>query len=146
MRHDEELNDATLRDLAQRLGGRAAERLDVELTARAVVTRLRHLPRMTARSWVWIQPAWLRIAAAAVIVLGAGLVVRAVSRPTSSAAPSAVGLAGAELNDLSAEQLQELLQAVGQPRGDREAVSPQDVGLDDLSAPQLRVLLTSLEG
>jgi len=55
--------------------------------------------------------------------------------------------AGAELNDLSADQLRQLLEAVGQqPGGEEETVSAQDVSLEDLSALELRALLRSLEG
>ena len=146
MTREEELHDATLRELAQRLGARAAERLDVERTARAVVTRLREEPRAARRAW--LQPAWLRIAAAAVVVLGVALVVRSSSRPPLSSRQGVgfVEPAEAELNDLSAVQLRDVLQTVEQGAADQEAVSAQDVGLEDLSTPQLRALLESLEG
>ena len=138
------MNDEELEKLAQRLGSRAAERLDVEATARAVVERLRAEPQPHARSWVWRQPVWLRVAAVLVITLGAGAVARSISRPKVTT-PALVTAAGAELNDLSADQLRDVLEAVGQPAAE-ETVSPQEAGLDDLSAPQLRALLESLEG
>ena len=49
---------------------------------------------------------------------------------------------------LSAAQLQELLQTVEEGGADQggEAVSAQDVGLEDLSTSELRALLQSLEG
>jgi hypothetical protein len=142
-------DDATLHDklqeVARRLGARAADRLDVERTAQAVVARLRTEPRADVRVLGWIRPAWLRIAALLVIVVGAGVVVRSLwhKQPTATAL---VAAAGAELNDLSAEQLRQVLEAVGQPGEEYEAVSSQDVSLDDLSALELRALLESLEG
>ena len=52
MNMDEELQDARLRELARLLGAGAAERLDVERTAQAVVTRLRQQPRVMLGGWV----------------------------------------------------------------------------------------------
>jgi len=52
----------------------------------------------------------------------------------------------AELGELSAVQLRELLGAVDRPAADQDVVLAQDVGLEDLSAAQLRALLASLEG
>jgi hypothetical protein len=142
-----ELPDAKLQELAQRLGARAAERLDVERTAQAVVTRLRTEPRADIRVLGVIRPAWLRIAALLVMVVGAGVVVRSLwhRQPTATALVAAAG-AGAELNDLSPDQLRQVLEAVGQPGEEYETVSWQDVSLDDLSALELRALLESLEG
>lgn len=146
MTHEEELHDVALRELAQRLGARAAERLDVERTAQAVVTRLRQEPRAARRTW--LEPAWLRIAAAAVVVLGVALVVRSSSRPPLSSRQGVgfVEPAEAELNDLSAVQLRDVLQTVEPGGADPDAAPAQDMGLEDLSTPQLRALLESLEG
>ncbi|PYO59584.1 MAG: hypothetical protein DMD70_12005 [Gemmatimonadetes bacterium] len=146
MNDDATLHDDKLQEVARRLGARAAERLDVERTAQAVVARLRTEPRAEIRVLGWIRPAWLRIAAVLVLVVGAGVVVRSLGhdRPTTTALATA---AGAELNDLSADQLRQLLEAVGQqPGGEEETVSAQDVSLEDLSALELRALLRSLEG
>ncbi len=142
MKEDATLHDAEVRELARRLGTRAAERLDVERTAQAVLQRLRTEPR--AHGWVWMQPAWLRIAAAIVVLVGTGAV--AVRMRTPSLNPPPVATAGGELGDLSAEQLREILETVEHPRGEPPIVSAQEVGLEDLSAPQLRALLQSLEG
>src|SRR5690348_13477340 len=139
---DATLHDAKLQEVAQRLGARAAERLDLERTAQAVVARLRAEPRAASGRWTWIQPAWLRIAAAVVIVVGAGGIARSLLRDRT---PAAVAAAGTELNDLSPEQLRAVLDAVEHPATE-ETISAQDVSLDDLSAPQLRALLRSLEG
>ena len=146
MNDDATLHDDKLQEVARRLGARAAERLDVERTAQAVVARLRTEPRAEIRVLGWIRPAWLRIAAVLVLGVGAGVVVRSLGhdRPTTTALATA---AGAELNDLSADQLRQLLEAVGQqPGGEEETVSAQDVSLEDLSALELRALLRSLEG
>ncbi len=142
MNDDATLHDAKLQELAQRLGAQAAERLDVERTAQAVLARLRAEPRTAGARWAWIQPAWLRIAAAVVIVVGVGGVARSVFQDRTAAA---VAAAGTELNDLSTEQLRAVLEAVELPATE-ETISAQDVSLDDLSAPQLRALLQSLEG
>jgi hypothetical protein len=143
VKHDDALNDTALRQLAQRLGTRAAERLDVERTAEAVVTRLRQEPRGAGRVWAAFDSTWLRIAAAVVLVVGAGLL----ARPAGQPMPRDVAvLASPELNELSAPQLEELLRTVAEPGGTRDAVAAQDVGLEDLSAPELRALLASLEG
>jgi hypothetical protein len=145
MNDDTRLHDDELREVAQRLGARAAERLDVERTAQAVVTRLRTEPRADVRVLGWIQPVWLRIAALLVLAAGAGVIARSpLHKPPE--ATTLVAPAGAELSELSADQLRQLLEAVGQPGGEHETVSSQDVSLDDLSAPQLRALLEALEG
>ena len=69
---------------------------------------------------------------------------RTVVRNGTTPEVASVG-AGAELNDLSTEQLRAVLETVEQPAPE-EAISAQDVSLEDLSAPQLRALLESLEG
>src|SRR5207249_8219486 len=132
---DAMLHDARLREVALRLGAGAAERLDVERTARVVVERLRAEPR--AERWTWLQPAWLRIAAAAILVIGGGLVTRALvwQRAPGSAVVVPVG---EDLTDLTAEQLREALTALDQP------VSMQgagDLGVEGLTAEELRALL-----
>jgi len=144
MTDDASLHDARLQALAQRLGARAAERLDVERTAQAVVTRLRTEPRAELRVLGSIRPAWLRIAAMLVIVVGAGVVALNVRTPSLPMQPFA--LAGGELSELSGDELRAVLEALGQPGTEQPAVSTQDVGLEDLSAGQLRTLLESLEG
>jgi hypothetical protein len=148
----EDLDDARLRRVAQQLGAAAAERLDVEGTARGVLERLRREARRSARPW-GLAPAWLRAAAAAAAVAGLG-VAGALLRGAAHRAPGGENLAApasAELRELSADQLRELLQAVTEPaapgaRGAAAVVATQDVGLDDLAVPELRDLLQSLEG
>ncbi len=145
MNDDATLHDDKLQEVARRLGARAAERLDVERTAQAVVERLRTEPRADVRVLGWIQPAWLRIAAVLVLVVGAGVVALNVrSSQLTTSQPSAS--AGGELSELSGDELRIVLAAPEEPGAERQGVSPQDVGLEDLSAPQLRALLESLEG
>ena len=140
MKDDARLHDARLQELADRLGTAAAERLDVERAARAVVERLRAGPR--AEGWTWLQPAWLRIAAAAILVIGGGLVTRAVvwQRAPASAVVAPVG---EDLTDLSTEQLREALTVLDQPSSVEGA---GDTGVEGLTAEELRALLQTLEG
>jgi hypothetical protein len=144
MNDDATLHDGKLQEVARRLGARAADRLDVERAAQAVVARLRTEPRTQSGAWVWMQPTWLRVAAVVVMVVGAGVILRSRlhHQPQTTALVTA---AGAELNDLSAEQLRQLLEAVGGGET-QQVVASQDVSLEDLSPPELRALLESLEG
>jgi len=139
---DEELQDARLRELARLLGSGAAERVDVERTVQAVVTRLRERPRVTLTGWVWMQPAWLKIAAVIALVSGVGLVTRALPRepsPTAVVAPL-----GEDLTDLTADQLRETVGALAQPFVD-ESPGALDAGLESLNTIELRALLRTLE-
>jgi len=134
------VNDDQLEKLAQRLGARAAERLDVEATAQAVIERLRAERAAGERIGLWLPRQWLRIAAALVIVVGGGAVALRImgSRHQSSAS------APADLDGLSTDQLKQVLEGVGESGGEA-VVSVQDVSLDDLNTVQLRALLESLE-
>ena len=143
MNMDEELQDARLRELARLLGAGAAERLDVERAAQAVVTRLRERPRVTLRGWVWMHPAWLKIAAALVLVLGAGFVTRVLLRERLPAAAVVLPL-GEDLTDLTADQLRETVGALEQTFAD-ESPGALDAGLESLNTIELRALLRTLE-
>ena len=145
MNDDATLHDDKLREVARRLGARAADRLDVERTAQAVVERLRTEPRADVRVLGWIQPAWLRIAAVLLLLVGAGVVALNVRgpQPTTPLPPAS---AGGELSELSGDELRIVLAALEGPGAERQGVSPQDVALEDLSALELRALLESLEG
>jgi len=139
---DEELQDARLRELARLLGSGAAERVDVERTVQAVVTRLRERPRVTLTGWVWMQPAWLKIAAVIALVSGVGLVTRALLREPS---PSAlVAPLGEDLTDLTTDQLRETVGALEQPFAD-ESPGVLDAGLESLNTIELHALLRTLE-
>jgi hypothetical protein len=145
MKHEDPGSDAALRAVAERLGRAAAERVDVERTAERVVARLREDARRARQLRRWLEPTGLRIAAALVIVAGAGLVARGLWR-ASPGQPVAAESTTGELAELSAAQLRELLGTVDRPAADQDVVLAQDVDLDDLSAAQLRALLASLEG
>jgi len=140
---DEELQDGRLRELARLLGAGAAEGLDVERTAQAVVTRLRQQPRVMLGGWVWMQPAWLKIAAAIVLVLGAGLVTRGLLRERVPTAAVGAPL-GEDLTDLTADQLRETVGALEQPFAE-ESPGGLDPGLESLNTAELRALLRTLE-
>jgi hypothetical protein len=135
------VNDDELEQLAQRLGARAAERLDVEATARAVVERLRAERAARERMILRLPRQWLRIAAALVIVVGGGAVALRIMRTNRTTVASVP----ADLDGLSTDQLKQVLDDVGQPAGET-VVSAQDVSLEDLNTVELRALLESLEG
>jgi len=137
--HD--IEDPQLQELARKLGVRAAERLDIERMAQAVLAELRQPAR--ERTWrVWTQVAWVRAAAMVVLLVGIGVVMqpRAESVGTAWDEPPA----GA-VQELSADQLTRVLDELNQPV-DVMVPAPEDAGLEDLSEPQLRALLQSLEG
>jgi hypothetical protein len=136
--NDDQLQDDELRAVAQGLGRRAGDRLDVERTSAAVLRRLREQPAVTP--WARPRVAWLRLAAAVVLVVGAGALLRTARRPTA-AVPAAA--AGVDLGDLSADQLHEILNTIDRPSEDEGS---GDTGLDGLTAGELRSLLRSLEG
>jgi hypothetical protein len=136
----DEDRDVELERLAQRLGARAAERLDVERTAAAVVARLR-AERARQRPW-WSQPAWLRAAAVIVLMAGVGLVVRA--RLMTHPAPAGY-FVREDLQDLSADQLREILGSLDETLNDA-TIQPASDDFGDLTTEQLQALLQSLEG
>jgi hypothetical protein len=133
-------DDAKLEDIAKRLGAHAAERIDVEKTARAVVERLREQPAARAP---WVQAAWLRIAAALVIVVGGAIAVRQVG-PRNEQHVAAHFVAD-DLNDLSADELRDVL-ATLENTLDSTALPDGNAEMDELDAQQLRAVLRSLEG
>ena len=137
----DDLQDAELRAIAQGLGARAAERLDVDAAAQAVLERLRQTPRTV--HWTRRRPVWLSLAAAAVLLLGTSAVLRNM-RQQAKPAPGIVAPAGVDLNDLSPDQLREVLSTFDQSWDG--AASNADTEWEDLSAPELRSLLRSLEG
>jgi hypothetical protein len=136
------IQDAALRDHAQRLGRAAAEHFDVERTVEGVLERLRR-ERITGRAtgaW-WIRSAWLRAAAAIVLVLGAGLVVRGMVHERESPTYLVVD----DLGDLSTGQLREVLGTLDQTlQTPVPEAAPED--LDSLTTEQLEAVLQSLEG
>jgi hypothetical protein len=105
----------------------------------AVLERLRD-PGVVPRGRHGGGPGWLRLAAALVVLAGAGVVARRL-RPVPDPAPR---LVADDLTDLGAEQLTELLGSLDQALGG--AAAPADDGLDDLDAEQLERVLRAMEG
>lgn len=132
--------DIELERLAGRLGSQAAERLDVERTAAAVVARLR--AERERRRFRWRPAAWLRLAAVIVLMAGAGIFVRARLMTQANTGGTYVS---EELQDLSTDQLREVLGSLDRTLNDA-AVEPGDEDLNDLTTEQLQALLQSLEG
>lgn len=132
-----------LESLAQRLGQRAAERLDVEAAARRVLAGLREKP---VRHRTWIELHWLRIAAAVVLLLGGGLVVRQIL-PVNDIGRGGHSnhLVADDLSDLTTAELQDVLDRFDEMVGVNTVV-PDSSDLRELDAQQLRAVLRSLEG
>ena len=140
---DDRLEDGKLRELARRLGAAPAQRLDVERVAQAVVERLRTEPAHEARApspW-WVQPGWMRAAAAVVLMLGVGLVARA-RLPLPGSHPT--HYVAEELDDLTADELRDVLGTLDQTL-DGTAPVRSDEDLTDMTTEQLQALLQSLE-
>lgn len=144
MNGDATLHDAKLQELAKRLGAHAAEHLDVERTARAVVAGLRERPRATAWGWIVMRPTRLKIAAMLVLALGVGIVARGAWRGPMPQGAVVVPLED-DLSGLTAEQLREAIDSLDQLPAD-EGAGDADWGGGGLSAAELRALLRALEG
>ena len=137
-------DDARLHETAQRLGAKAAERVDVERTAAVVIERLRAEPAGGSR-WSWRQPAWLRIAAALVILVGGGLIGRRLLVQPGTGGHEVAHFVSDDLSDLSADQLRDVLTTLDETLDSGGTTLPE-ADLEDLDAQQLRVVLRSLEG
>ncbi len=135
---EDELQDGRLRELAVRLGA-TADRLDVERTAQAVLERLR--AREEARRSRWMQPAWLRIAAALALLVGAGLVGREVLRNGRPADHYVVE----ELTDLTPDQLSQVLASLDRTL-DLSGQAATNEDIEELDAEQLGDVLQTLDG
>jgi hypothetical protein len=136
---DETLHDEALRAVAERLGARAAARVDVEHTAQAVVQRLREPVRPLGRRAV---PIWLRAAAAVLLVAGGVVLVNRVVR-TEHGAPVRA-LVTEDLSGLSTTELAEVLSTLDQALD--SAAMAEVHGLEGLTESQLEALLGSTEG
>jgi hypothetical protein len=148
MHNADGVHDEALRQVARRLGADAADRLDVERTAQAVVARLRagDVPERPAIRWM--QPAWMRAAAGVVLIIGAGLlVIHRLRLPVeSSGVDSTVVVASTgELQDFTSGQLQDVLNGLDQPVETTPTVHAGEAGVEDLSEPQLQSLLKAME-
>ena len=132
--------DGKLQELAGKLGEDAAARLDVEATAQAVLRRLRE--RLTVLTPMWARPAWLRIAAALVVLLGGGLLAR--GGVGYGPVPAGDHYIAEDLTDLTAADLRQLLASLDETLAGPNAGS--EAGLEDLNEQQLREVLRALEG
>ncbi len=142
MRPEDTSHDGMLHELAQRLGARAAARLDVDATARKVVARLREQP---VRRIAWVQQRWLRIAAALVIVLGGAVAIR--QTLVRGGAVHTAHFVADDLNDLSADELRDVLATFDELISTDSVALPEgSTDLHELDAQQLRAVLRSLEG
>jgi hypothetical protein len=141
VKDDATFHDAKVHDGARRLGLAAGERLDVERVAAAVVERLRDAPAGATRP-AWMQPAWLRIAAAVVVLVGGGLVWR---QSGNSVPAHGAHFVTDDLTDLSADQLRDVLSTLDETLNQDSTTLP-DGDLEDLDAQQLQAVLRSLEG
>jgi len=128
------MNEDKLTQAAQQLGARAAERLDVEATARTVVERLREQP---LRRTTWVQATWLRIAAALVLVVGGAALLMPRAPSPQTQAPH---LIADDLRDLSTDELRTLLGSLDQIVAD-SVVADSTPDLWELDAQELRKLL-----
>jgi hypothetical protein len=139
-------DETKLEAMAQRLGAPAAERLNVERTAAAVLARLRAEPPSASR-WSWIQPLWLRIAATLVVLVGGGLIGRLllVQPGTGVRGHEIAHFVRDDLTDLSTDQLREVLSTLDETLDLGRANQPE-TDLENLDAQQLRAVLRALEG
>ena len=138
--NDHELHDAKLQELARQLGAQAAERLDVEATAAAVVRRLSE--REQERTLWSMQPVWLRAAAAVVLIAGGVALLRSGS-PGLPVHPS--HYVAEDLNGLSANDLRDVLSGLDQTLNGTVPAQTEP-GLNELSPEQLKAVLRSMEG
>ena len=148
MMHDTDgVHDEALRQVARRLGAEAAERLDVERTAQAVVARLRAGEEPARPPIRWMQPAWMRAAAGVVLIIGGGLLVyhRITTPPVMPPQPNSAQHDTSELAGLSSGQLRDVLNGLDQPVEMVPTVHAGDAGVEDLSELQLQSLLKAME-
>jgi hypothetical protein len=137
------MNEARMEQLAKRLGARAAERLDVGQTARQVVERLREQP---APRSTWIQPAWLRIAAALVIVVGGAVLYRFTPGHRPVVSQHAAHFVADDLSGLSADDLRDVLSSFDEILSTDSAPASDSTDWRELDSQQLREVLRALEG
>jgi hypothetical protein len=130
-----DIPDEDLVAIARQLGARAADRVDPERTAIAVLERLR---QPAQRSW---QPAWLALAAVLVLCVGGGTILQEVAHHTTGTAPEAVDVSG-----LSAHQLSDVLNGINQPDVNAVDEEPASIesGIEELTPAELRTLVKSL--
>jgi hypothetical protein len=130
------MGEHRIEHLATELGARAAARVDPDVTAAAVLERLR---RSTRVAW-WRRPA-LQVAAAIALVVGVGVWARGTFSDVDRATAAFVG--PVELHELAATELAEVLDSLQTQQPIHELVP---VGIHDLEASELRELLERMEG
>jgi hypothetical protein len=143
MNNDAMNDDARLQEIARKLGTRAADRLDVEAITRNVLERLRETPQPGRRP-VWQRPAFLRIAATLVVLVGGAVALKQI-RPMKDYTNHAAHFVSDDLSDLSTAQLQDVLRQFDELVGSA-TVTDSGPDLRELDAQQLRQVLRSLEG
>ena len=138
------MNEDAMIDAAKRLGAGPAARLDVDTTARKVLERLREQP---VRRSTWIPVQWLKIAAALVVVIGGAYAVHQVW-PTRENAGHAAHFVADDLNGLSTNELQDVLDRFDEMISGSGTAAPVEGSSDlrELDPQQLKRVLRSLEG
>jgi len=138
------MNEDAMIDAAKRLGTGPAARLNVDATARKVLERLREQP---ARRPTWNPGQWLRIAAALVVVMGGAYAIHQVW-PTRENVGHAAHFVADDLNGLSTNELQDVLERFDEMiGGSGTAAQVEGSGdLRELDPQQLKRVLRSLEG
>lgn|SRR5574341_289424 len=126
-----------LENLARQLGARTAERLDVEATAQKIVERLREQP---AHRTVLIHETWLRIAAAVVLLVGGAFAAREIWS-NGDAGNHLAHLVADDLDDLSTDELRNVLTTLDQIVSGDTVVSDSTADLHELDTQQLRAIL-----
>ena len=129
------MNEDKLIQAAQQLGARAADRLDVNATARKVVARLREQP-VRRGGPVWVRATWLRIAAAIVVVAGGAV---ALNRWPTDTDDHVAHFIADDLRGLSDDELRTLFTSLDQIVDESAPDSTSD--LQELDAQELRKLL-----
>lgn len=123
---------------------RAAARLNADRVAARVVERLRREGTAEPRRAWWMTPAVLRVAAALVILVGAGATAARMLDHGSTTAAVRLPVA-IPVDSLSTQQLEAVLRAVGEVRAANFApVTSSNPSLDSLSEQELQKLLASL--
>ncbi len=134
-----DMEEPQLEKLAKRLGARAAENLDVEKAAQGVLQRLRTEPPRVV--WWRRMPRLQSVAAAAVIVLTAGIVT--VSQIVTGSGELADPPPLAELQALTSDELEQVFDSL---IVDAPVYEYTGFGLQDLNEGQLQELLNRMEG
>lgn len=136
------MDEHQIERVAKAMGARAADRLDVDRVAAAVVARLRAdraYATRPKRVW-WTAPVVLRLAAALAVLVTGGVLVRGVLENGSG---PAAGMIAPILRDLSADELTEVFDSLAIEAPVHDGVA---IGLESLNEAQLNELLRLLEG